>query len=233
MAGQMAGQTVAVAAHVRVLREALAAALVEHHGAPVVAVECDQRGALELAASKARATVVDTTSEGSLAFILGLKAAAPSMRVVALGLEAGREALAPFVEAGVTGFVMAGATIADVVRVLESVLRIGKGVDDELAFSLLRTVTRDGVGNPGDGQVRGIDRLTERERELAALVATGLSNQEIAAELSISIPTVKTHVHHILDKLGVARRVELAALLHVHAAPASSNSPGCHPGPTM
>ena len=55
--------------------------------------------------------------------------------------------------------------------------------------------------------------LTLREREIVALVGRGLSNKEIARELCIELPTVKNHVHRILDKLGVSRRAEAAALV--------------------
>jgi predicted ATPase/DNA-binding CsgD family transcriptional regulator len=54
-------------------------------------------------------------------------------------------------------------------------------------------------------------RLTRREQDVAALVARGLSNNEIAGELVISARTVETHVQHIMDKLGVGTRAQIAA----------------------
>ena len=54
-------------------------------------------------------------------------------------------------------------------------------------------------------------RLTPRERAIAALVADGLSNKEIAVRLGIELCTVKNHVHHILEKLHVSRRTQAAA----------------------
>ncbi|HHU10609.1 MAG TPA: response regulator transcription factor [Intrasporangiaceae bacterium] len=56
--------------------------------------------------------------------------------------------------------------------------------------------------------------LTEREREVAEAVARGLSNAEIAAELFMGVPTVKTHVGRLFDKLGVENRVQIAILVH-------------------
>jgi two-component system nitrate/nitrite response regulator NarL len=55
--------------------------------------------------------------------------------------------------------------------------------------------------------------LTARERELAGLLDEGLSNKEIAQRLSISIATVKNHVHRILEKLQVQRRGQAASRL--------------------
>jgi DNA-binding NarL/FixJ family response regulator len=57
-----------------------------------------------------------------------------------------------------------------------------------------------------------IEPLTTREREVLELIDEGLSNKQIAQHLSIELPTVKNHVHHILGKLGVHRRTEAAAL---------------------
>ena len=56
--------------------------------------------------------------------------------------------------------------------------------------------------------------LTRREREVAALVATGLTNREIAGQLYLSVRTVEVHVDHILSKLGFRTRTQLAAWIH-------------------
>jgi DNA-binding CsgD family transcriptional regulator len=79
---------------------------------------------------------------------------------------------------------------------------------------LIPLVTGDADGLPGvaaapdDGEAA--DPLTSREREIAALVAGGLSNREIAGRLVISKRTVDAHVDHIYTKLGISSRVQLA-----------------------
>ena len=59
-----------------------------------------------------------------------------------------------------------------------------------------------------------IDLLTEREREVLALVAQGLSNTEITDQLHVSLPTVKTHVSRILSKLGARDRTQLVVIAY-------------------
>jgi DNA-binding NarL/FixJ family response regulator len=60
---------------------------------------------------------------------------------------------------------------------------------------------------------RSAGPLTRREREVATLVAQGLSNREIAAALHLSERTVESHVQHILDKLGLRNRTQVSAWL--------------------
>src|SRR5205823_12622995 len=78
--------------------------------------------------------------------------------------------------------------------------RLGHGPDGER-----------GAGHAPSGPVAG---LTDREREVLALVARGKSNREIAAELFIAPKTASVHVSNILAKLGAASRTEAAAIAH-------------------
>ena len=61
----------------------------------------------------------------------------------------------------------------------------------------------------------GSPLLTEREREILACAASGRGNKDIADQLCVSLDTVKTHLHHIYRKLGVAGRVE-AVLVYLN-----------------
>lgn len=67
------------------------------------------------------------------------------------------------------------------------------------------------VLRPAEAPDPVLERLSSRERQIARLVALGLSNKLIARELGISLATVKDHVHHALAKCGMRSRAELAA----------------------
>jgi DNA-binding NarL/FixJ family response regulator len=108
----------------------------------------------------------------------------------------------------------------------EIVAAIRKVVDDEpmLSPSVTRTLIRRlrvDKAEPADaGRERAaqaqrmLDGLTDREREVALAVGRGLSNAEIAADLYLSVPTVKAHVSRLFDKLQVTNRVQIAICVH-------------------
>jgi DNA-binding NarL/FixJ family response regulator len=114
--------------------------------------------------------------------------------------------------AGAAGFLLK-ATPPD--RLVEGIRTVAAG-EALLAPSLTRRLIEAHISGPppSPAPTHGIDRLTEREREVFALVASGLSNLEIQQRLVISEATVKTHVNRILAKLGVATRVQAVVLAY-------------------
>ena len=120
--------------------------------------------------------------------------------------------------AGASGFLLKdvdAAKLAEAIRVIAGGNAI---VDPAVTRRLLDHVTRQ-LPAAQAGASAGTDRggvrrerlggLTERELDVLTLVARGLSNAEIAAELVVTETTVKTHVHHLLTKLGARDRVQL------------------------
>jgi DNA-binding NarL/FixJ family response regulator len=83
-----------------------------------------------------------------------------------------------------------------------------------LAPAVLRRVVQGYVSRPVARDDLRASRLSEREREVLALVGEGLSNAEISARLFVSLPTTKSHVASILAKLEVRDRVQAAVLAH-------------------
>ncbi|HEX6228839.1 MAG TPA: response regulator transcription factor [Solirubrobacterales bacterium] len=128
---------------------------------------------------------------------------------MAFGIAESEDVVIRCAEAGVAGYVPHDATLEQLIEVLDAALRDEVVCSPRLAGTLLRRVgalARE-IGPAGGSDVR----LTARETQIVALIDEGLSNKEIAARLQIGTPTVKNHVHHILEKVGASRRGEAAA----------------------
>jgi DNA-binding NarL/FixJ family response regulator len=114
--------------------------------------------------------------------------------------------------AGASGFVLKDIPPAE----LLAAIRIVAAGDALLAPSVTRRLIAEFARRPGPARVApaALDVLTDREREVLALVAQGLSNGEIAAQLVVSPATSKTHVSRLLTKLGARDRAQLVAVAY-------------------
>jgi two-component system nitrate/nitrite response regulator NarL len=158
--------------------------------------------------------VFHVTRGDAVSAVRALIAAAPAPKVVALGLaEVEREFIA-YAEAGACGFVTLEASLLDLVGTIHSVTRGEALCSPRMSALLIRRVAKSGTEPLGERPRR---RLTSRELEVVRLIDRGLSNKEIARQLQIRVPTVKNHIHSILEKLQVRGRGEAAAW--VRAAP--------------
>jgi two-component system, NarL family, nitrate/nitrite response regulator NarL len=153
--------------------------------------------------------LVDTAAVDAFSALPRLRAAAPGAKVIALAVpELANEVLIR-AEAGMEGYVTYDASIADLISTLEGVHRGELICSPRIAGELLRHIGRLSAGQSAGTQAA----LTARQREIAALVGDGLSNKEIAQRLSLSLPTVKNHVHAVLEKLQISRRSEVRQVL--------------------
>jgi len=108
--------------------------------------------------------------------------------------------------AGASGFLLKAAPPEDLIRAIR-VVASGEAL---LAPSVTRRLIEEFAQRPkpSRGRPKELDSLTERELEVLLEVARGFANAEIAARLHVSEATVKTHVAHLLDKLGLRDRVQ-------------------------
>jgi DNA-binding NarL/FixJ family response regulator len=112
--------------------------------------------------------------------------------------------------AGAAGFLLKDVTADGLVG---AVTRAAAGEPVLAPEVLSRVMGHFALRPPLPGSLpRGFDELSEREREILALIGAGRSNAEIAAELVISMATVKTHVRHVFAKLDVRDRVQAVVL---------------------
>jgi len=116
--------------------------------------------------------------------------------------------------AGASGFLLKDV---DRAKLVEAVRQVADG-ESLLAPTVLDRLVTHYVDKPPSGlaQPDFLHDLSARELEVLKLVGRGLSNQEIAEELVISLATVKTHVRHLLQKLNLRDRVQAVVLAHEH-----------------
>ncbi|HMJ33382.1 MAG TPA: response regulator transcription factor [Baekduia sp.] len=115
--------------------------------------------------------------------------------------------------AGASGFLLKGGEPTD----LLGAIRVVASGESLLAPSVTRRLIEAYISAPAAAaspSFEGLDELTAREREVLLLVATGLSNGEIAAALHLSPLTAKTHVSRILTKLRLRDRVQLVVMAY-------------------
>ncbi|MGH3070755.1 MAG: response regulator [Gaiellaceae bacterium] len=132
-----------------------------------------------------------------------LRERVPEARVIVLTSFFDEDRLLPALRAGAAGYLLKNAEPQEVVRAVRTAHAGEALLDPVVAARLVESLAADGETDP-------IDRLTPREREVLVLIARGFANKRIALELDLAEKTVKTHVGHVLSKLGVSDRTQAA-----------------------
>jgi DNA-binding NarL/FixJ family response regulator len=116
--------------------------------------------------------------------------------------------------AGASGFLLKDTPPADIVRAVRAVASGEPMLSPTITRRLIGHVTDNEGGDRKRHAREQLDRLTEREREVAVAIGLGKSNAEISSELYMSVATVKAHVSRVLEKLEFNNRVQVALLAH-------------------
>jgi DNA-binding NarL/FixJ family response regulator len=194
--------TVALIARLRLMQELLSSLVGARRGYAVIAISSSEIDASRmLVAQRPHIALVDAALPGVWSVV---KAAAQAhVHVIVFGLPDSPQPIETAEGVGCDAALVYSATSADLLFALDR-LRIS----DEPTGEPIPTT-------------HCVSTLTTREFEVLGLVARGLSNKEIASELTVSVPTVKSHVHNVLAKLGARRRADAGRLLHLAAADAN------------
>jgi two-component system, NarL family, response regulator LiaR len=140
-----------------------------------------------------------------VAAMRSLRERVPDARVIVLTSFLDDDKLLPALRAGAAGYLLKNAEPREVARAVRAAHAGEALLDPVVAARLVETLTAAGADEP-------LDRLTPREREVLVLIGRGFPNKRIARELEVSEKTVKTHVGHVLAKLGVADRTQAAVV---------------------
>jgi DNA-binding NarL/FixJ family response regulator len=116
--------------------------------------------------------------------------------------------------AGASGFLLKDTAPEAIVDAVHKVAAGEPMLSPSVTNTLIQQITTQQSPDRTHAALARLDRLTEREREVALAVGRGLSNAEIAAELYLSVPTVKAHIGRLFSKLEVENRVQIALCVH-------------------
>ncbi|NEA97557.1 response regulator transcription factor [Streptomyces sp. SID13726] len=130
----------------------------------------------------------------------------PGTQVVVLTTYADDDSLFPALKAGARGYLTKDAGGDEIVRAVQSVLSGDAGLAPGIQRRLLERLSAPEPSQPVSAEPP--DGLTAREVEVLALIAEGLSNQEIARKLHVSTATVKTHINNLFTKTGLKDRAQ-------------------------
>lgn len=197
----------------RLLREGINAMLKKEPDISVLAafgdgdLICDKIGEM-----KPNVILLDLglADQNSFELVKILKNKYDDLKIIIMDLVPIQEDILRFVEAGVSGFILKDATISDFTKTIRAVADGEKVLPPMLTGSLFSQIMDYGIKEMGPAKVIQSVKMTKREREIVELISEGLANKEIAYKLNISIFTVKSHVHNILEKMALNTRVQIA-----------------------
>ena len=129
----------------------------------------------------------------------------PEMDVIMLTVHDDNQRIFDALQAGASGYLLKNASPDDLCRAIFEVRAGGAPRSAEIARLVVEAFHR-----PAGNEASQAFNLSKRETEIVQLVAKGLANKEIAADLSISVETVRVHLKHIYEKLHVRSRTEAA-----------------------
>ena len=143
-----------------------------------------------------------------------LLAEQPDARVVILTTFDTDEMVLGALQLGAAGFLLKDTPPPEIVRHVHDAGAGRTTLSPSVTDRLVASVTRQPKDERRAVARRRLDALTERERDVARAIGRGLSNSEIAAELFITVATVKTHISRVLEKLPADNRTHIAICVH-------------------
>lgn len=204
----------------RVVRDGLSMLVALIDGVQVVGTACDGAEAVRLAEARHPDVIMmDLRMPGTdgIAATADLRERLPAARVLVLTTYADEDAILPALQAGARGYLTKDASAEQIEAAIRAVHAGQTHLDPVVQERLVAAVTSQSraAAPPGPGQ-KPPDGLTAREAEVLTLLASGLSNTEIARRLYLSNATVKTHINRIFAKTGARDRAQAVRYAYQH-----------------
>jgi NarL family two-component system response regulator LiaR len=190
------------------VRQGIRAFLETHADIAIVGEAEDAAGAVAICSQhKPQVALVDMVMPGGgIAATRDIRGASPATQVVLLTSFEDAQQILAAVQAGALSCLLKDIDADGLAEALRKAARNEATLHPRIAGHLMEALRRGGAA----AGVGALESLSQREREVLGLIADGLSNSHIAAQLNIAEKTVKTHVSNLLAKLGVTDRTQAA-----------------------
>lgn len=203
----------------RLLREALARILNKKSDIRVVGSSAFAPDIVDQIAHTAPDVLLSDSAAVALSdlrLLSEVRAAIPGLKVVMIGMDADREVFLRGVRNGIVGYILKDASAMEVATCVRSVANGEAVCPPALCLVLFEQVAKS--AQPTHFFIKHNLGLTRREQELVHMISRGLTNKEIAAQLSLSEQTVKNHIHRMLRKLGANDRLAAVEICRLPGA---------------
>ncbi len=170
----------------------------------------------QIAASHCDVLLLESSGATLATTLIGeLNENAPEIKTVLFGMDEDTDSFLRAVRCGVRGYVLKEASSAEIIAAVHGVVQGEAICPPRLCMSLIQFVSQESRQRPemADQRARIKLGLTYRQRQLMTLVARGLTNKEIAANLNLSEFTVKNHIHRIMKQIHAENRQEAVDLV--------------------
>lgn len=194
----------------RLLREALAKLLQKRADVRLLgATGLSPQIVEQIAAVEPKVLLCDLGVEalGKLQITREIRKAVPGIKVLMIGMDIDEKSFIQAVKDGVAGYLLKEASAAEIAEAVHAVAGDEAVCPPVLCRALFDHVSLAENVSPSQLSVRTDLGLTRRELQLVQMIARGLTNKEIAAQLNLSENTIKNHVHRMLRKIGAQDRI--------------------------
>ena len=149
-------------------------------------------------------------NQNSLQIVKLSKQHSPETKIIVMDLIPLQSDVLEFVQAGVSGFILKDASIVEFLKTIRSVCKGSQVLPPHLTGSLFSQIVELALNGFKPSTIVDSVVMTKREKQVIEMIAFGATNKEIAEKLHLSIYTVKSHIHNILEKLALHTRVQIA-----------------------
>lgn len=149
-------------------------------------------------------------NQNSLELVICLKKEFPKVEIIVMDLLPIQSDIVQFIKEGVCGFILKDASTEEFMSTIRACAKGDKVFPPQLHGTLFSEIVDDAVTELTESKLVESIRMSDQEKKIVECISNGLTDEDIAKELDISISMVKSHIDNILEKISLSTRVQIA-----------------------